>query len=169
MEYEGNKVEIIAPEKLAGQCEGVLILVLDMLKELSALEAETAEAYRRMEEENKAMGIPSYQAGPGFFEFWAKYRENVGKIVKPMCSEKLLKRGFGAHFSTPGKYDYIHGNCSIVFTMKSEKKAELETSFINCTLNCKHRFTLKNDGGRWLVDALSYLSEGSDKWNSDSI
>lgn len=99
-------------------------------------------------------------------EYWTR----LGNIVKPVCTEKLLKRGFGSSFSEPAKYGYIDGECKAEFIMKSEKRASMVTHYSR-GIDMTHRFVMvKDENGGRLVDSVSCGFENEpDKWHSDRI
>lgn len=170
MEYNGNKIEIRdTPEKFTGMCEVIVPALVELLSALAAAEEKANKEFQAMEAEKPSLGLNKHEAHPRFMEFWREYRETVGALVEPLFSEKLLKRGYGSHCGKPAKYSYINGNCTIFFTMKTAKKAVVETQFINCPLTMEHRFTMKPSGDRWLVDDMKYRLEGSEKWENDSV
>ncbi len=53
--------------------------------------------------------------------------------------------------------------------MATAKNANLKTSFVEVTLNMKHRFSLKLSDGGWQIDNMKYQIEGQAKWENDSI
>lgn len=170
MEINGNPIEIKdTPEKFAGMCEVTVPVLAKLLSAPAAAEKKAHEEYETMDAEKPSLGLQPHEAHPRFFEFWGEYRKTLSALVEPACSEKLLKRGYGNHCGNPPKFGYINGECKIFFTMKTSKKAVIETECIQGTLTTKHQFKMKLSGDRWIWDDLKYCFEGSGKWENDSI
>ncbi len=170
MEFHSNPVEITdTPEKFAGMCEVVAPVLLNLLSALADAEKKAHEDFAAMEAEKPALGLQPHEAHPKFLEFWSGYRETLAPLLEPACSEKLLKRGFGGHCGSHAKFAYINEKCRISFTMKTAKKAVIETEFANGTLDMYHRFTMKQSGDRWIWDDLQYSLDGKKSWSNDSI
>ncbi|MGN0641185.1 MAG: hypothetical protein ACI4JT_09575 [Oscillospiraceae bacterium] len=167
MEFHKNRVEITdTPEKFAGMCEQVAPVLLNLLSALADAEKKAHEDFAAMEAEKPALGLQPHEAHPKFFEFWNGYRETLAPLLENACSEKLLKRGYGGHCGCPAKFAYINEKCRISFTMKTAKKAVIETT--NGTLDIYRRFTMKQSGDRWIWDDLQYSFDGK-SWSNDSI
>lgn len=170
MEYNGNIVEVReTPEKYVGMCEEIMPSFLELLSNMAATEEQGHKEYESMEAEKPSLGLSRYEAHPRYLEFWSDYRTRVGELLKPYCTEKLLKRGYGGHCGSPSKFVYINGKCGISFTMQTAKKASFEISFVEGTLNMKHWFSLKLSAGGWQIDDMKYQIEGHGKWENDSI
>ena len=167
MEFHGNCVEITdTPEKFTGMCEQVAPVLLNLLSALAEAEEKAHEDFAAMEAEKPALGLQPHEAHPKFVEFWNGYRETLAPLLENACSEKLLKRSYGGHCGSPAKFAYTNEKCSISFTMKTAKKAVVETE--NGTLDMCHRFTMKQNGDRWIWDDLQYSFDGK-SWSNDSI
>lgn len=146
-------MEIIneASEKFKDKQDEVCNFLFDILRKLNDLENEV---YERGEELKKKRPEPHIMA-PGEDELWEEYERRTGDIVKPVCSEKLLKRRYGGAFGKPVHYFYVDGECTARFIMKSAKKAMVEVHFMHGTPQF-HRFVLNSDGGAWLLDEMYY-------------
>ncbi|MCM1164649.1 MAG: hypothetical protein NC299_12710 [Lachnospiraceae bacterium] len=139
--------------------------LFDILRQLNELEAEVNA---RSEELKKQRPEPHIIA-PGEEELWDEYERRTGEIVRPVCTEKLLKRRYGGEFGNPSKYAYVDGDCKAVFSMKSAGKAVVVVYFTKGTPQM-HKFVLKSADGGWLLDEMYYGFQSSpDKWYAYSI
>ncbi len=158
-------MEIInqASEKFKNLQDEICGTLFDLLRKLTTLENEIYERHEAIMGKTR----DSHEATPEWMMLWSEYRKQLGDILKPACSEKLLKRGYGASFKNPAKYAYIDGNCKVYFIMKTAKKAVIETHDQDAGL-VNHKFVLKNIDGKWIVDETYYGFETNpDKWLVD--
>lgn len=146
-------MEIIneASEKFRDKQAEVCEFLFGILKQLNELESVV---YGRSEELKKNRSEPHIIA-PGEEELWDEYERRTGEIVKPVCTEKLLKKRYGGSFGKPAAYDYIDGESTAHFIMKSAAKAVVEVHFMHGTAQF-HRFVLKSNNGSWLLDEMFY-------------
>lgn len=146
-------MEIIneASEKFKDKQDEVCGFLFGILRKLNELEVEV---FDRSEELKLKRPEPHIMA-PGEDELWNEYEKRTGDIVKPVCTAKLLKRGYGGAFGKPASYGYIDGECTAHFIMKSAAKAVVEIHFMHGTAQF-HRFVLKSDNGSWLLDEMYY-------------
>ncbi len=159
-------MEIInqASDKFKGFQDEICGTLFDLLRKITALENEMSERNEAIM--GKIRG--SHEATPEWMMLWSEYKKRLGDILKPACSEKLLKRGYGASFKNPAKYAYIDGDCKVYFIMKTAKKAVIETHDQGADL-VNHKFVLKDIDGKWIVDEVYYGFESNpDKWLVDS-
>lgn len=164
-------MEIIneSSEKFKDMQSEICGFLFDLLRRINELENEIYERNQEIKAKKPELGIPEYQVAPGEEELWNEYEQRLGEIVKPHCSEKLLKRGFGNALGKPAKYGYIDGECAVNFIMKTAKKADVITHFKH-GIDCTHKFVIKNVDGAWSVDEVYYGFESEPgKWHADSI
>ncbi|MDE7231068.1 MAG: hypothetical protein K2N56_11365 [Oscillospiraceae bacterium] len=154
-----------ASEKFKDKQTEVCEFLFGILRQLNELENEV---YERGEELKLKRPEPHIIA-PGEEELWDEYEQRTGEIVKQVCTEKLLKKGYGGSFGKPAAYGYIDGECTAHFIMKSAAKAVVEIHFMHGTAQF-HRFVLKSDNGSWLLDEMFYgFDSNPEKLYSHSI
>lgn len=154
-----------AGDKFKDRQDEVCGFLFDILRKLNALEKEIYER----DEKLKLKRSEPHIVAPGEEELWDEYERRTGEIVEPVCTEKLLKRGYGGSFGNPQKYAYIDGECRANFIMKTAKKAVVETTFSQGGFQ-RHKFVLKDADGKWLIDEVYYGFESApDRWYIDSI
>lgn len=155
-------MEIInqASEKFKGFQDEICGTLFDLLRQITTLENEIYERHEAIM--GKIRG--SHEATPEWMMLWSEYKKRLGDILKPACSEKLLKKGYGASFQSSTKYGYIDGDCKVYFIMKTAKKAVIETHVQGAGM-VNHKFVLKDIDGKWIVDEVYYGFETTpDKW-----
>ncbi len=168
-------MEIIneANEKFKDRQDEVCGFLFDVLREFNAIEKAAFERSEVLRKEKEERGIPEYQESPEERAHWNDYKAKLKEIRPKYCTEKHLKRGFCASMGDPAKYAYIDDeecHCRANFIMKSAKRAEVITHFIESTLNKTHRFVLVNVDGKWLIDAVYRGYEDKpDKWSITEI
>ena len=158
-------MEIInnASEKFKGFQDEICGTLFDLLRKITSLENEIYERHEAIMSKNPG----SHEATPEWMMLWSEHKKRLGDILKPACSEKLLKRGYGTSFSNPAKYEYIDGDCKVYFIMKSAKKAVIETHVQGAGM-VNHKFVLKDIDEKWIVDEVYYSFESDpDKWLVD--
>lgn len=84
-------------------------------------------------------------------EFVPKYFE----IINPICTKKLLQRGYADQIGTPAQYEYIKNSYKAIITMKSEKKATIEIYFKE-EVDKKHQFTFVKENEIYKIDSVKY-------------
>lgn len=158
-----------ASDKFRDKQDEVCGFALDILRQINALENEVYERSLELIRQKLEAGIPKHQVGPGENELWEEYAQRLGELLKPVCTEKLMKRGYGGSFGSPVKYGYIDGDSTVKFFMKSAKKAVIETHFVR-GVPTMHKLVLKPEDGKWLFDEVYYGFESApDRWYVDSI
>ena len=166
-----NQVEIEflnTSKKFYSTVDTVLLQVLELLKALSILEREVYERNEILNQKKFEAGIPYNQMAPGAKELWTEYFERYKRLVTPVCTERVLKRGFARSFGKPGKYDYLNTKCKIVCIMKSTQKVTIETFFHN-GVDMKQQFILKNIDNEWKIDGIKYAFSNEAVWHVDGI
>lgn len=151
-------------DKQAEICEPLF----ELLRKINAIEKDIFDRNSEIESKKPELGIPKNQIAPGQKELWAEYKERLGEVIKPYCTEKLVGNRYGGSFGNPQKYGYIDGECKVNFIMKSDKKAVVETHY-HGGVDEKHKFVFKDVDGKWLICEVYYGFEGETGWHSDSI
>lgn len=156
-------------EKFKDKQDEICGFLFGLLREINALEKEIYERSEELKSKKEELGIPKHQVAPGEDELWDEYEQRLGEIVKPVCTEKLIKKRYGGSFGNPQKYAYIDGECTAKFIMKNAKRAMVETHFSQGGFKM-HKFVIKEVDGKWLVDEVCYGFESNpEKWYADSI
>lgn len=164
-------MEIIseANEKFKDIQDEICGFLFDLLRRIDEIEKDVFNKSEELKRKKAELGIPKHQVGPGENELWDEYEERLGEIVKPACTEKLLKRRYACSFGKPSKYGYIGGECTARFIMKTAKRAVVQTDFMHGTPQ-SHKFVIRDVDGKWLVDEVYYgFQSDPDKWYSDNI
>lgn len=78
-------------EKQAEICE----CLFGLLRQINALENEVDTRDQKLASKRPEPGLPSNQIVPGQKELWAEYRQRLGDIARPACTEKLIGKGYG--------------------------------------------------------------------------
>ena len=162
------KITFEADEKFRPFQEEICSFLFEMLQDINNLEKEIFERNNELEAQKIKAGIPKHQVPQGWKELRDEFRERYFKIIDGKCTEKLLKRGYAGSFGNPQKFGYIHGEYRADFIMKSEKKAVIETHYSH-GVDSKHKFVLKKNDGKWLLDEVYYGFENEDHWYADNI
>lgn len=155
-------------EKFRDKQNEICGFLFDLLRQLNALETEIYDRKRELDQKKTELGIPKSQIAPGEKELWAEYKSRLGELLKPVCTEKLLKCGYGGSYGKPTHYGYIDGECKVNFIMKTANRAVIKTHF-SAGINQKQKFVIKNVDGKWLIDEVYYGFENEDTWNADTI
>lgn len=164
-------MEIIneASEKFKDRQDEICGFLFGLLRKINEIEKDVFSKSEELKRQKAELGIPKHQVGPGEEELWDEYEQRLGEVVKPACTEKLIKRRYGGSYGNPQKYGYIDGECTARFIMKTAKKAVVETDFMHGTPQ-SHKFVIKDVDGKWLVDEVYYVFQSNpDKWYSDNI
>ena len=97
-------------------------------------------------------------------EFVPKYLE----IITPICTEKLIQRGYADQISTPAQYEYIKNSYKAIITMKSERKAIIEIYFTE-EVDKKHQFTFVKENENYKIDSVKYGFADEITWTNFHI
>lgn len=164
-------MEIIneASEKFKDRQDEICGFLFGLLRKINEIEKDVFSKSEELKRQKAELGIPKHQVGPKEEELWDEYEQRLGEVVKPACTEKLIKRRYGGSYGNPQKYGYIDGECTARFIMKTAKRAVVETDFMHGTPQ-SHKFVIKDVDGKWLVDEVYYgFQSNPDKWYSDNI
>lgn len=164
-------MEIIneANEKFKDKQDEICGFLFGLLRQIDDIEKDVFKKSEELKRKKAEMGIPKHQVGPGENELWDEYEQRLGEVVKPACTEKLIKRRYACSFGKPSKYGYIDGECTARFIMKIAKRAVVQTGFMHGTPQ-SHKFVIRDVDGKWLVDEVYYgFQSDPDKWYSDNI
>lgn len=164
-------MEIIneASEKFKDRQDEICGLLFELLRKIDEIEKDVFSKSEELKRQKAELGIPKHQVGPGESELWDEYKERLGEVVKPACTEKLIKRRYGGSYGKPSKYDYLGGDCTATFIMKTAKRAVVQTHFSQGGFQL-HKFVIRDVDGKWLVDEVYYgFDSDPEKWYSDNI
>lgn len=150
-------------------------LLFDMLREINALEMKIGKRDALIKK--KIPELNSTQISAEFNAMWSDFHDEYELIVSNKCTEKLLDKGFGKSFSTSIKYIWaepeppaeIGDKRTVIFEMKSSKRAVIEVRYKRFTQSCASRFTLIKQDGNWLVDAHNWTSDYDNIWHRGHI
>ena len=159
---------IDTPESFQPMADNIVPPLVDMLLALSDLEEEIGRRFDALNEKKLAMGIPRGQVAPGWEELWAEYRTRFYAIAAPLCTEKLLNRGYARSCGYPTEYGYLAGECQLFFTMNSNKRAMVVTRYHE-SIDKAHQFVLRPIDGIWKIDKVSYSYGNEPTWHITEI
>lgn len=154
------------PEKYQVYKDEIVLPLIEALRKICVLEENCIKQNEILEDNKIKQGIPKWQVADGWQEMTDQYAVDYGSVVEPICTDKLLERGYARSYGKPAQYAYVNTGCKIFFIMKSNKKAIVETHFHH-GIETKHQFVFKNVDGRWLIDEKKY-GHGDD-WHVYSI
>lgn len=156
------------PEKFRPLAEEIVPPLLELLEARNALEREICARAMKLREEQAAAGLPSYQATPAGEELHEEYRRRYLELVRPRCTEKMLKWGAAGSFGKPAKYDYLFDSPepAVFFTMRSAKKAVVSTRN-PVSYGYRYRFLLRPSEEGWMVDGVECAFGNSESWGSE--
>ena len=154
------------PEKFRPMAEELVPPLLELLQARNDLEREIQERFQALEAEKPALGIPKNQIHPDDPALWEEYRRRYLELVQPRCIPGLLKYGAAGSCGKPARYDPLFEDPvgQVIFTMKSAKKATVETS-CRKSWEGRYRFTLKPFGDGWLIAGVEYRLGGENSWH----
>lgn len=167
-EIQPEIVLLDTPEKFAGTKDEIIPKLVDLLRKINKLEKETFEKNKELVKAKAEAGLPEWQEAPGIRELYQEYEDRYNQLVASECTDKLLQRGCGKTFGNPPRYGYVDTGCKFIFTMKSAKKATVESDFF-AGVDSKHRFIFRNIEGKWKIDEISYKFENEDSWHIYNI
>lgn len=154
-EYGMNITIVDTPEKYEKMADELIPFLTEFLRASNKLEDEIYAKDRKLEENKYKLGIPAHIIGPGQKEMFGEFRSRFKELAKDKCTEELLKKSSKGSFGSPAEYEYIDKKCEIVFTMKSAKKAVIETRFRHGT-DMKHQFVFKLTDEGWRINEKKY-------------
>lgn len=158
-----------ANEKFKDMQDEICGFLFDLLRKINEIEESTFQRSVELRKNKEKLGIPRHIIGPGENELWDEFKQQLREVIPPHITEKLRKRGFGGSFGDPATYFYIDGECTVNFIMKSAARAVVITHYSK-GIDMMHKFVIKNEEGKWLVDAVYYGFESKpDKWSVCSI
>lgn len=170
-------IEIInnAPDKFKDMQSELCGFLFEMLREINVLEIKIGQ--RNALIEKKTPGLDSAQISDEYKSLWSDFHDEYERIVSGKCTEKLLDKGFGEVFGTSIKYIWAEENPpaeigdrrTLIFEMKTPKKAVIEVQYKRFTQNCASRFTLIKQDDKWLVDAHNWTSDYDNIWHRGHI
>ena len=165
----GWNIQVVdTPEAYRPMAEQLVPPVLGLLKSLSDLETEIFRRSQGLDAQKQAQGIPSHQVAPGWKDLMTEYHNRIYDLASPLCTEKLLSKGYGRSYGSSPCYGYLDGDCQIFFTMKSAKRAVIETKYHE-SIDKAHQFVLRPEGDGWKLDAVSYRYSDDKTWHAFHI
>lgn len=153
-------------ESMAGE---LVPFLLDFLRESNKLERKMAEKSFQLEESRRKPGARVGGNPEETKALFKEYKELFYEIAKDKCTEKLLSRGYAVSFGGNGKYGYVDKEFQLKFTMKSAKKAVIETHFHKGYGETKHQFTLKLTDDGWRINERKYSYDDETVWYKDKM
>lgn len=168
LKYEQEIIIEDTPEKFVHMADELVAYLKGHLDRLTELEKEIDIRSNRLTDNKYKLGYESHIQGPGEKELDKEFRKRYGEIVKELCTEELLDYGYAGSRSNPPKYEYLNEDRQIVFTMKSAKRAVIETKYDEGT-TMKHKFVLKLTDEGWRLSEVKYGFGSGSTWYKDGI
>lgn len=156
------------PERFHPLAQELVSPLVELLRARNGLEREIHRRFQVLEAEKPALGIPQNQVHPDDPALWEEYRRRYLELVQPRCVPGLLKYGAVGSFGEPARYDPLFEDPEgrVIFTMKSAKKAVVETT-CRKTWEYRYRFALKPSGEGWLIAGVEHSFGGETTWHVD--
>ena len=177
-------MEIIneADEKFKDRQGELCEMLFGMLREINALEREfvaygnaeirkipaLAEELLAEPPDKGVMEVQEHDEKHGF----RNLRERYSEIVKDRCTERLLAKPYGQSFYSKITYVFADADFedgTLVFKMKSSKRADIEVRYKRGTQVFGDRFVLLNQNDQWLVDAHNWMTDYDHIWHRGHI
>lgn len=160
-------VEVIGTkEQYLNLVDEAMPAFIAFLKDISALEESTMDEYNAVREEKIASGIPKWQATPAESDVFARFKEQYGLLAAPICSDALLKKGYGGSCAKPARYGHINEGCRLEVTIKSCKQITV-IMYHDDTKDWlpTYRFVLKRIEDSWKINSIHYRLGADDSWH----
>lgn len=164
---EHMKYTCEATQKFEPMAEELVPFLLSLLRECNRISKEV-DAMHKEQETAKGERL-SYQELQMLFQ---EKERRVMVLAKEKCTDELLALGCNSSFGGDGEYGYVDRDFELIFTMKSGKKATIETRFYKVShYQSRHLFVLKltEDGWRIHEKKYGYYGHGDDTWYKDKI
>ena len=163
--YANLKLDISeTPEKYRLNITSILQPLIKLLRDINKLEDSYFALNQQKNQEKLKQGIPAHQCYPGWKQVRQEYRQKYFNLIKPLCSEKLLKRGYALSLSKPNAFFYVNTDCKLKFIMKSAHKASV-IFFYEWGIAKKDKFVLRNIDGQWKIDEFYYGFPDQKTWH----
>lgn len=146
----------------------ILPTFITFLRDITRLEESTQRKSQTLEREKLEDGLSDFARTPEIEKLWVQYHEQFEKLAVPLCSPKLLQRGYAETFATPARFHYINNGCRLSVAFPDEHTIEIIAKDFS-KLQQKDRFILRNIENKWLIDEVYYTYPNSERWYMDSI
>ena len=146
----------------------ILPTFIAFLRDITRLEENTQRKSQILEREKLEDGLSDFARTPEIEKLWIHYHEQFEKLATPLCSPKLLQRGYAETFATPARFHYINNGCRLSVAFPDEHTIEIIAKDFS-KLQQKDRFILRNIENKWLIDEVYYTYPNSERWYMDSI
>ena len=153
------------PEALENE---ILPTFIAFLRDLTKLEESTQRKSQALEREKLEDGLSDFARTPEIEKLWVHYHEQFEKLAAPLCSSKLLQRGYAETFAAPARFHYINNGCRLSVAFPDEHTIEIIAEDFS-KLQQKDRFILRYIDNKWLIDEVYYTYPNSERWYMDSI
>lgn len=181
MDYPNIKINYQdTPEKFRKAADEIISYLIENLLVLNKIEEECSQLNEYQKRGIRIKGKPK-----DFDGIWTLYRTRYGEAVSSFCTDKLVARGYAQSMRGPrrvvapdgtlieekiyGKYAYLNYGCELTITMKSNKRAVVEISYVDKDhLNRLRCFTLVNND-KWQLTDIKHKFHEDDKWKSDNL
>ena len=153
------------PEKFRPMAEELAPPLVELLRQLSALEEQFCRRSQALKSAREARG--ERYVSQEEQDIWTRYKEAYGRLLEGRCTQALLDRGYAGSFGDPTAYGYLNTGCRLTFTMKSPGRAVVETRpSTGKAWDLCHQFLLRNTPEGWRIDRVSYgFAGGPGKWH----
>ena len=146
----------------------ILPTFIAFLRDITRLEENTQRKSQILEREKLEDGLSYFARTPEIEKLWIHYHEQFEKLATPLCSPKLLQRGYAETFATPARFHYINNGCRLSVTFPNEHTIEIiAEDFSN--FQQKDRFILRFMDNKWLIDEVYFAYPNSERWYMGNI
>lgn len=142
------------PDKYIDKQHDIVPKLIKLLQDICLLEDETFTQQEIYDSEKPSLGLENHIEHPKSRELFYAYKKRYEELLQNLCTEELISRGYAQSFRRPAKYSYINTNCTLYFSMKTEKKAEVQIFYEDNTRKDKFVFRPFEDG--WKIAEMYY-------------
>ena len=153
------------PEKFRPMAEELAPPLVELLRQLSALEEQFCRRSQALKSAREARG--ERYVSQEEQDIWTRYKEAYGRLLEGRCTQTLLDRGYAGSFGSPTAYGYLNTGCRLTFTMKSPGRAVVETRpSTGKAWDLCHQFLLRSTEEGWRIDRVRYgFASEPGKWH----
>lgn len=148
------------PKKYEEKADEIISVLFGLLEELLTVQERYVLRYGRLEQKI----LPYNEKNEKRDEIFDKCGQEYAAVIAGKCTENEMKHKHPGSLGQTPEYIYIKGEYTVDFTMKKNDEVVVITHFNVDGRGKKHKFLLKLDGGKWLIDAVYSGYEGERKW-----
>ena len=181
MVYPNIKIDYRdTPDKFRDVADEVISFLVENLLVLNTIEEECAQLFEYQNRGIRIKGMPKDSTG-----IWSLFKARYGEAISSFCTDKLIARGYAQSMNGAGRvlapdgtlveekingqYAHLNYGCELAITMKSNKRAIIEISYVDEDYLSRWRqFTLINTD-QWRLDDIKHKFHENDKWKNETL